>query len=342
MLKITNSGALYIIGEHSHDGAPTDLYKIGIVRDNERSRSVDERLREHQTGNPRELFIAHVKQTPLVERIETLLHGQHATRRIGGEWFHLPGSGLHDVIAVAAAHIVTAHNIAPILDEAVELAETPSSGKVIAASPDHVALHHDFIDVRAQLTACQNAIDHLTTQLLARQHIEQPERPWVQLDVKAPRRTFDKKAFAAAHPDIYEQYLIKKETFTKTFRPNLRGAATPLDVANPDVSEASDTAATLNADTTDGDTLHRTYLAMLEHHAPLLWLHDQLETSMRIACRDNDGIADICTWKRSTANRPELDTDALRTDHPDLFGQFAQTGQPITAATPLKDRNYRQ
>ena len=63
---------------------------------------------------------------------------------------------------------------------------------------------------------------------------------------------------------------------------------------------------------------------------------------MRVACRDNDGIADICTWKRNTVNRPELDTDALRTDHPDLYDQFAQTGQPVTATTPVKDRNYRQ
>ena len=342
MLKLTTSGVLYIIGEHSHNGTPTDMYKVGIVRDNDRSRSVDERLREHQTGNPRELFIAHTEQTPLVERIETLIHGQHATQRVGGEWFHLPGTGLNNLIATAATHIAAANTVTPILHQANDLAATPSNGQTIPASSEHLALHNHYINVRAQLSACQTAINHLITQLLTRQHTEQPRRPWVHVDVKAARRTIDKKAFEAAHPDLYQQYVTEKESFTKAFRPSTKGTATPLEAANPTLAEITTTATNSHADTHDGDTLHRIYLAVLEQQAPLLWAQDQIDTTMRVACADNDAISDICTWKRSTVTRPELDTDALKTEHPDLFEQFVQTGEPTTAHIATKDLNYRQ
>lgn len=342
MLKPSASGVLYIIGERSHLGAPTGLYKIGIVRDNEKARSVDERLREHQTGNPRELFVAHSEPTPMVERLETLLHGHYASRRIGGEWFELPDRDLDDVIATAATHISDAGMLTPFLQRALELSSTPSNGTIASANAEHQQLHTELLAVRDQLKASKVAIEHLVAELLAAQHAQQPSRPWVQIEHKACRQTFDKAAFEAAHPTIYDRFLIEQETFKKTFRVTaLKGAKTDLSELNPSLADTIRLAQAMRAATSEGEVIHSTYLRVLEIQAPLVWRDELLEARLRAACGEYDAISGICTWKRETVYRPGFDSDTFKNEHPDLYEQFVQVGQPTIAHIPTKDRNYR-
>lgn len=342
MLKPSASGQLYIIGEHSHRGTPTELYKIGIVRENEGARSVEERLREHQTGNPRELFVAHCAPAPLVERLETLLHGQFATRRIGGEWFELPDRSLDDVISTAALYISDARVLTPVIQQAAELATVSSNGAVITPEADHLQLHEEILGIRCQLKAADDAMDRLVEQLLAAQQAHQPARPWVHVGLKAPRRTFATKQFAAAHPEIYDRYLVKQEAFTKTFRiSSPKGATSDLSDVNPALAETLQLADSLHATTAEGESIHSTYLKVLEMQALLTWRNEFIEVQLRAACGENEGISDICTWKRETVTRARFDTDAFRNDHPDLWESFAPVGEPITAHIPTKDRNYR-
>lgn len=80
-------GEIYFIRERdllSH--GTTNYVKVGLVREKD-DRGSEERLLEHQTGNPRELFIHKVVKTPAVSAIEGLLHGLFAAHRVSGEWF---------------------------------------------------------------------------------------------------------------------------------------------------------------------------------------------------------------------------------------------------------------
>lgn len=62
-------------------------FKIGMVRGSDR-RSVERRRAELQIGCPQELVVRAV--APGDVEIEALLHDYFASKRIGGEWFHLP------------------------------------------------------------------------------------------------------------------------------------------------------------------------------------------------------------------------------------------------------------
>ena len=96
-MKIT-PGELYFVGEEDLiNGTLTPLVKIGHVREKE-DRTSEERAREHQTGNPRHLRVLHAQPSPAVREIEKVLHAEFAPRRIGGEWFHLPGADLEMAI----------------------------------------------------------------------------------------------------------------------------------------------------------------------------------------------------------------------------------------------------
>jgi len=88
------SGEIYFIGETDYlTKEPTSFYKIGLVREAE-GRDSESRLLEHQTGNPRTLSIECTIKTPLVDYIESLLHGLYASNRVEGEWFHLDATEL--------------------------------------------------------------------------------------------------------------------------------------------------------------------------------------------------------------------------------------------------------
>ena len=335
-------GSLYIIGELNHRGTPTEFYKIGIVRDSERNRTVDDRLADHQTGNPRELYVAHAAQSASVERVETLLHGQFATKRIGGEWFHLPNDTLAHVIATTTEHIAAANTHAPIADNAKQLASVISNGLVIEPTNEHLSIHSQQHDIRRQLAACKAAISHLTNELVEYQHATQPDRPWVHLEHKTARTTFDKTAFEASHPNLYANYLTTESTMTKTFRVNKPNDDNrPLNDINEHLSALCDTATHMNAATHDGETLHQHYLDVLAQQTILKWEDEQLDAQLRVACGANDGINAICTWKRQPTTRETFDVDALKHDQPDLYSQFIATSKPTIARNPVKDLRYR-
>ena len=70
----TASGEIYFIGEKDlRTKEITPYFKVGIVRENadNTDRDSTQRLLEHQTGNPRELYIESVVKTDLVELLES-------------------------------------------------------------------------------------------------------------------------------------------------------------------------------------------------------------------------------------------------------------------------------
>ena len=63
---ILTPGEIYFLGEKDlKTGENSPFVKIGLVRENE-SRGTADRLKDHQTGNPRLLHIVKIVKTPLV------------------------------------------------------------------------------------------------------------------------------------------------------------------------------------------------------------------------------------------------------------------------------------
>lgn len=83
--KVTH-GTLYVMRERDYlTGQELDYYKIGIVRG---AKDVDDRLKDHLTGNPRDIFTVREFTSLAVQKLETLLHNLYAAHRVhSGEWF---------------------------------------------------------------------------------------------------------------------------------------------------------------------------------------------------------------------------------------------------------------
>jgi hypothetical protein len=98
---ILTPGQLYFINEQdTQTGVRSNYYKIGIVRDAD-DRDSENRLLEHQTGNPRKLCIVETLSMPAVEAVETNLHYLFASKRVMGEWMCFNDDELKQAITKA-------------------------------------------------------------------------------------------------------------------------------------------------------------------------------------------------------------------------------------------------
>ena len=70
MAKPGPRGTIYFIAELGFDGRPSGMVKIGIVKDSDRSRTVEQRCDEHQTGNPNQLEVIHTVLSPMPEETD--------------------------------------------------------------------------------------------------------------------------------------------------------------------------------------------------------------------------------------------------------------------------------
>jgi hypothetical protein len=210
-------GELYFIGEDDpDDGSRTPLVKIGIVKESE-DRTAETRLEEHQTGNPRRLRMLHTLSPSAVERIETLLHAEFAPRRIGGEWFHLPGAEFEMAIERATARIGEASAGSPALQDAEDLKAKTSNGQSLNPDAATLELHRRLLDVRKQQDEVRGLEKQIKDALLEATRDATEGSPYVREESRAPRKAFDKGAFTAAHPDLAERYTVEKHTFTRRF-----------------------------------------------------------------------------------------------------------------------------
>ena len=94
-IKLTK-GQLYFLREKDYlTGEISRYVKIGLVRN---QKETEERISEHQTGNPREIYNYCSIESPFVEHLETLIHYRLAEKWIIGEWLDLNENEIEQAI----------------------------------------------------------------------------------------------------------------------------------------------------------------------------------------------------------------------------------------------------
>jgi hypothetical protein len=156
------AGEIYFIGEKDlRTKEVTPYFKVGIVRENPENADRDstQRLLEHQTGNPRELYIERVVKTDLVELVETLLHKSFAPLGVRGEWMLLSAVELAQVQKEAEKLAKEAAEITADLEKAEKLAKEISSEEVIPTTDEIKALNEIYLESNAKLKSCEEMQD---------------------------------------------------------------------------------------------------------------------------------------------------------------------------------------
>jgi hypothetical protein len=345
------AGEIYFIGEKDlRTKELTRYFKVGIVRENEENADRDstQRLLEHQTGNPRELYIETVVQTDLVELVETLLHKKFAPLGVRGEWMLLNSEELSSVKSEASVLAAEAKEIIGEIQKAEKLSKTPSDDAIIPATDALKQLNEIYLESNAKIKECEimfRVIREIFVEALENEDEDEKVEAFVQIQERRGRTSFDEVSFKEKYFEIYSKYLISKSTIKGT--PSYSGARSFkkdfLDF-DPNFATIVESFQPLVAKIQDGkekkESLHGLSLELRRASAEALWDKMKAESKLKVACGIHAGIEGVLKWVRTEKITESLDRKALKEAHPAIFAEFTTTGESTQAVLVDPKKGY--
>jgi hypothetical protein len=347
----TAAGEIYFIGEKDlRSKEITPYFKVGIVRENldNADRDSTQRLLEHQTGNPRELYIESVVKTELVELVETLLHKKFAPLGVRGEWMLLNGAELAQVKIAAQELSKEAAEITASMLQAEKLAKTVSDETLIPATDELKALNEIYLQSNAKLKACDEMFDQIKeilAEALEDEDEEEEVEAFVQVQERKGKSIFDEDAFKSKYADIYSKFTITKSTVkgTASFT-GARGFKKEISEFDPALGAVVESFSPLVEKIAAGketkESLHGFSLELRRFNAEALWEKLKAENSIKVACGTHAGIEGVFKWARTEKVTESLDKKALKEAHPELVAEFTTQGEAVKAVIIDPKKGY--
>ena len=333
---ILTPGQLYFVNEQDvRTGERSRYFKIGIVRD-AADRDSQDRLLEHQTGNPRKLCIVENLTMHAVEAIETNLHYLFARNRVMGEWMEFTDVELQSAIAKAkelAAEMEENHSDFEISET---LKEKVSNGSKLEASEEAQEIYSEYLEYKEISGICAELLAKYDEYLdsAIEQGVDVSSVAKVQLRAGAKR--FDEKLFAEKYPGLFEAFADKKYPVKGSFR------WSTAKNWNADVSFLTEdqverlTALKEQLESAEYSLqttleLHEKHLGVLEIQKYAEWKMTIANTKARVLTGEYEGIEGVCTWKREAKEVITLRKADLKAQYPDEFESCMVQGAETTA-----------
>lgn len=317
-------GTLYFMQETDYlSGETFEYYKIGIVRG---KRDVEDREKDHKTGNPRRIASIKDIESPAVQRLETHLHNTLAKHRVSsGEWFYLPGDLLAKAIKLAEA---TREKIV-----------ANSNGLLLYANKNRVS--HSGASVSNSETLKDLAEEMLIAQSAAKQAagrrkiIGQALKELAGNDEKfeflfkisnvEKKESFDTAAFSKAHKDIYNEFKTKQSS---SWSLNI---LIKLENASPSDGVELDGLSPLQ--------MHDAYLEAWSSQEATEFKHALLEAQLIATIGDAVSVDGVLEWKES--KRVSFDSAKFKLERPELVAQFMKETPAKINKAPAEWASYR-
>jgi hypothetical protein len=357
-MKLT-PGEIYFIREIDvNTEAVTSYVKIGIVRKpkKDENRSSEDRALEHQTGNPRKLFVDSILQTPAVSEIENILHNLHAYEGIYGEWFDFTEDQFIDAKRIAAELVEQAIENEAIFQKAKKFGSQESANVFAQSSPDIRFWHDKLLKSEIRIKECKNIQGEIKNayalELEAPKSIgEKKEKreelsPFIKVQEKKARLTFDIATFASDRPGLFEEFskLVTtppKGIFTISKPKDRQFELSEID---PDLFEYTLTAKsallTYGAGQISREELHKVSLTLRGFEAKASWDKEIAQSNLKVQCGTHDGIEGVCKWRRKSEEKSEFDQDAFIEAHPRIAEKYFVATDLKPSLIVSKKRSY--
>lgn len=325
--SITRGGEIYFIRERDYiTGEVSPYVKIGLTRDDRVSAA---RQGDHQTGNPRELFLHHAEKVDMVQTVEKTLHWQFAAKRVTGEWFLLDDQLLAEAVAKCRALGVEFQSHIDAILAAERLGGIVSKGDPIAASSGALEWWHKHQIADRIVSLCDDAVEKyrevLKSEIQEGKDVTKAGKASTQA-----KTVFDEDAFKAKYPDLWAAHLGPSSvrgrfTVTKMKDDEL--------LANPDVAAEIPVVQSFEAsieryvsNQISLDHLSKEYIEFLSRTEYYRTRELLAKHYLMSICGEAPEITGVCKWKR-TEKPGKLDRQSLRATAPDEYSEFVTTTQ---------------
>ena len=316
--KLNNPGIIYFVQEKDLLGYSTPNYvKIGLVKENEIGRSGEDRKDEHQTGNPRPLYIAHsIKTKASVSKLESLIHQKLSLHRHRGEWFVKPNGEIDPFIKESNIINEQLQDQLKIDLRIEELNSQISSEEIKNPCSESQDIHNELIKVIQDKKdiESQKKIIELKLRLLSggSNNYITGVFQWI---FKKESQRFDARNFEKENPELFEKY--SKESQNSIFRIQKKNTKNNKELIDELQNKLSLLISSENIKeverSTEAEDLHREWLSLISHQQPLDLKKENLINRLKILCGEDSGIQNICSWKRSSIKKIKK-TDLLDLD----------------------------
>lgn len=342
-------GTLYIDRDRDVLSGEWGQYvKIGIVR-NDKEASL--RNKEHQTGNPRRIYVIYSVESPMVEHLETQLHHRFAIQRILGEWFHLDDNAVKtEVIPLAEKIIQEQKKSLEAFKLRASIKSVASSGISREPNDYELAVHRKVIEAKHALDillAKQEVIkDKLFCQAQGFNGIEGV----LELQQRVYKPVLRKSSLRGDYPELYAQYEAMVLSDPKGLLA-IKGTKTlkKLDADLYKKKEAISKSSAVELADIDNSVRerdstiidqHRAYLEGLGYIASADWLYESLKTELAMSLGDDDEIKGLIAWKRAPKEETKFDSNAFAKDHPTIYHEYLSAEKTIVASVISPTRPY--
>jgi hypothetical protein len=317
-------GEVYFVGERERStGELTPNVKIGMV--GEEGGSV-RRLKEHQTGNPRDLVLQHVIQTPAPFWVENGLHQRLSALRVRNEWHKLSASELGDAIALAESLSRETFDHYPFIEEQARLKAIISNGETASPTEESTDWHQRLCKAHTKLTQIENLTSAYMSVIseLDKEDLEQAEEEDLVLIEHYASGTFDVEGFNQKYPQLIEEFTTHQTGVSGTLSPKYNKFE--ISEIDPDLETFSKTFIDLcsgvsNKTATFGE-LHELFSDVQKRENVLNWEKVIAVAHLSSICGTNSGIEGQITWNRSEKIKTKVDHEALETAYSKEFGEF--------------------
>jgi hypothetical protein len=311
-------------------GKITRYAKIGIVQENRKS---EDRKKEHQTGNPREITIhARILQTPNAKGLESSLHNRFNFRRIHGEWFVLNDEEIQLVKAIGEELKHEQIENLPYYESMQEANEKLSNGETRDATSEELHLAERAKELTSQISILDAQKSIIRSQMIQFMPAESTEIPGVlTIDQSTGSPTFDKKRFIAENPELVDKYqkVIPAKVsnkFSAAYKVNLKSADSALHKQVQELPKENHEFRMPNVqiDWTDElQSLHASYLDLDRELESVTWELNFVENKIKASIGDYAEVTGIATWKRALGEeKTDLDTDAIKQHHFAIYENY--------------------
>ena len=331
-------GEIYFIAER--DGfSNTGFIKIGLVRERDGRDSYD-RIKEHQTGNPRTLQMLEYVKTVLVSTVENTLHREYAATRAEGEWFELDKSALDGAISRCKDLAASYATHVPTLTAAHALGAEQSAAGEVAATADNTDWQTQYLRAQLGNKLIDSVTDEFKAYLSGLYREGKDVGPFAKIKEQQGSKRFKQARFKEQFPNLWEQFT------TEVSRP--AGAFSVEKLSDVDLLDSDDLrelqALIVPLQEAIGsasswqkvcETAHSKYLDLLSWEA---YFDERLLVAgayLKVACGKSEGIAGVCKWKRTIKTEIKFLSEAAKKAYPE---EYEQSSALTASSTPVRIR----
>ena len=307
------------------------------------SRDTAQRLKEHQTGNPRQETAEFVLYTDMMSSLEKFLHYRFAPNCVNSEWFIMDTPTVMSDVAPLIQKLAAEHKLVrPSFDEWKKQASTLSNGTTIPANSTHKKLRATYLKLweRYKKAEANFQISKLDVQVFIGPNNGIENMVYLITSEKIP---FDKDAFLASLSSDAERDSCHKEErkilpkapkidgelslskIDSVLNDSLKQKKKTYDSAKPTPANLTNSSASIS---TAMKTAHQAYLKSKRELKEVEWELEKITAELVSHLGDNESIDGIITWERKEKISKKFEKDIAKKLFSAKYSKFE--GTPFT------------